>query len=359
MPVSGSASFQRLGDLLQPGPVAVACGRHAKAQAPVLVARRHRVVPPVFQREGRVHDDAVELLEAVLGRQVPRVTQAVALLVLPHGDAVQDHVDARDVVGGDVGFLPVQLQLPHVAAMLLDVPDALQEQAARAAGPVAHRHAGPRLQHLGHQKANLGRRVELAAGLARLAGEVADEVFVGVAEQVIGDVRAVEGLAAEVVDQVDQLVAGQFVLLVEVDLAGEDAVEVVLAVSVRPLDGQHGLVQGLAELPLGCARHVSPGRVFGHREVVVLRVSGQQQCLVARHARLDQRVGLGADLFVVAVADALVEEQREHVAAELGMVGVATQDVGGLVEIGLQLALRHAPRGADDDGRVELGEQFL
>lgn len=202
----------------------------------------------------------------------------------------------------------MQLQLPHVVAVLLDVPDALQQQAARAAGPVAHRHAGPWLQHFGHQEADLGRCVELAAGLARLAGEVADQVFVGVTEQVVGDVRAVEGLAAEVVDQVDQLVAGQFVLLVEVNLAGEDAVEVVLPMSVRPLDGQHGLVQGLAEVALGGARHVGPGRLFGHREVVVLWVTGQHQRLVARNAGLDQRIGLGAHLFLVAVADALVEQ---------------------------------------------------
>ena len=129
-------------------------------------------------------------------------------------------------------------------------------------------------------------RVELAAGLARLAGEVADQVFVGVAEQVVGDVRAVEGLAAEVVDQVDELVARQFVLLVEVDLAGEDAVEVVLTVGVRPLDGQHGLVQRLAELALCGARHVGPGRMRGHREVVQLRVMRHQNGLFQWHAGL-------------------------------------------------------------------------
>jgi hypothetical protein len=106
------------------------------------------------------------------------------------------------------------------------------------------------LQHLGHQETDLGRCVELAAGLARLAGEVADEVFVGVAEQVVGDVCAVEGLAAEVVDQVDQLVAGQFVLLVEVDLAGEDAVEVVLAVGVGPLDGSMASFSAWPSWPL-------------------------------------------------------------------------------------------------------------
>ena len=103
-------------------------------------------------------------------------------------------------------------------------------------------------------------------------------------------------MAAEVVDQVDQLVARQLGLLVEVDLPGEDAVEVVLAVGIRPLDGEHGFVQRLSELALGGPGHVSPGRLFRHREVVVLRVPGQQQRLVARHAGLDPRVGLGSDL---------------------------------------------------------------
>ena len=227
-------------------------------------------------------------LEPVVCGQVARVAQGVALLVLPHRDAVQDHVDARDVVGGDVGLLPVQEQLPHVAAVLLDVADALQQQAAGAAGPVADAHARLGFQHLGHEKADFGGGVELAAGFAGLAGEVADQVFVGVAEQVVGDVGAVEGLAAEVVDQVDQLVAGQFVLFVEVDLAGEDAVEVVLPVGIGPLDGEHGVVERLPELPLGGARHLVPGRRLGNDEMVVLRIAGQSQRLRLRDSGLDQ-----------------------------------------------------------------------
>ena len=229
--------LEGFGDLLQPGPVAIAGRRHAVGQATKLVAGHHRIVPPVLQRERRIHDDAVELLESVVGGEVARVAQAVALLVLPHRDAVQDHVDARNVVGGDVGFLPVQLELAHIAAVLLDMADALQQQAARTAGPVADATCRLGLQHLGHQETHLGRGVELAAGLAGLAGEVADQVFVGVAEQVVGNVGAVERLAAEVVDQIDQLVARQLVLLVEVDLAGEDAVEIVLPVRIGPLDG--------------------------------------------------------------------------------------------------------------------------
>ena len=166
---------------------------------------------------------------------------------------MQDHVDARDVVSGNVGFLAVQLQLAHVTAMLLDIADALQQKATRTTGPVANGHASVGLQHLDHQEADLGRGVELPAGFAGLAGEVSDQVFVGVTEQVVRDVCAVKGLTAEVVDQVDQLVARQLVLLVEVDFAGEDAVEVVLAVGVGSFDGEHGVIQRLAELGLGGA----------------------------------------------------------------------------------------------------------
>ncbi len=239
----------------------------------------------------------------------------------------------------------MQEELAHVAAVLLYIADALQQQAAGAAGPVADAHACFRLQHLGHEKTDLGGSVELAAGFARLTGEVADQVLIGVAEQVVGDVSTVEGLAAEVVDEVDQFVAGQLVLLVEVDLAGEDAVEIVLPVGVGPLDGEHGVVERLAELALGGAGNGVPVRRLRDDEMVVLRIAGQLQRLFLRQARLDQGIGLGADLFPITVVDALVEQQGEHIAAKLGMVGVAAQDVGGLVEITFQLALGHTAGG--------------
>ncbi len=98
----------------------------------------------------------------------------------------------------------------------------------------------------------------LPLGFARLAGEVADQVLVGVAEQIVRDMSAVKGLATEVVDQVDQFVARQLVLLVEVDLAGKDAVEVVLPMRIGTLDREHRVIQCLAELGLGGARHGRP-----------------------------------------------------------------------------------------------------
>jgi hypothetical protein len=68
---------------------------------------------------------------------------------------------------------------------------------------------------------------------------------------------------------------------------------------------------------------------------------------------------LGADLILETVVDALVEQQCEDIAAKLGVVGVAAQDVSGFVQVVLELALGHAPRGAHRDGRLELVEEFV
>jgi len=131
---------------------------------------------------------------------MPRVAQAVALPVFPYRDAVQNHVDARDVVSCDVGFLAVQLQLTHIAAVFFNVTNALQQQTAGAAGPVSNGHAGFWLQHFGHQEADFGGRIKLAAGFTCPDGEIADQVLVSVAEKIVGDVGTVESLAAEMVD---------------------------------------------------------------------------------------------------------------------------------------------------------------
>ncbi|VVD61147.1 hypothetical protein PEP31012_00107 [Pandoraea eparura] len=63
------------------------------------------------------------------------------------------------------------------------------------------------------------------------------------------------------------------------------------------------------------------------------------------HARPSQRRHLGPNFLVEAVADALVEQQCEHVATEFRVVGVAAQDAGGLVEVAFKLASGgNAPR---------------
>lgn len=69
--------------------------------------------------------------------------------------------------------------------------------------------------------------------------------------------------------------------------------------------------------------------------MVVLRVARQQQCPLLQQTGCGQRGRLHANLFLKAIVDALVKEQGKHVGAKLRVVGVAAQDVGSLVEIGL------------------------
>ncbi len=87
--------------------------------------------------EGWIGDDRIELdlLRRVrLAQDVPIVFQTVAVvdieLGIPH--AVQEHVHAGEVVGGDVLFLPVDLANP----VLADVPAHVQQKRARAAGEI-------------------------------------------------------------------------------------------------------------------------------------------------------------------------------------------------------------------------------
>ena len=104
------------------------------------------------------------------------VLQVEALVVNP----VQDHVHAGEVVGGGVHLLSIE------AAHVLDLLRHAQQQGAGAAGRVIDvlEAPFPGGDDLGQNGADFLRRVELARLLSRAAGELADEVFVGIAQHV-------------------------------------------------------------------------------------------------------------------------------------------------------------------------------
>ena len=155
----------------------------------------HRVGRLPAIAEGRIGDDGVELrlLGGVrLAQHVPVVGQRVAVvdLELRVLHPVQQHVHARQVVGGDVLLLPVDLAdavPPHALAHV-------EQQRARAAGEVEHALQLLSLPVLGswlssvtmaeRMSGNLLRRVELARLLAGPGRELADQVFVGIAQRV-------------------------------------------------------------------------------------------------------------------------------------------------------------------------------
>ena len=126
-----------------------------------------------------------------------------------------------------------------------------------------------RVEDVDHQPHDGARRVELARLLVRGVGELLDEVFVGLAEDV-GLRRLVAEIdAREVLDEVAQQRVGEAVLVGPLRVA-EDAVE---RFRVGLLDSAHGLLQRLPDIRRHCS-HVAPMAIVGNLEAVVLREEG-------------------------------------------------------------------------------------
>ena len=152
-------------------------------------------VPAVAERRVGDHGVEIELLRRIgLAEHVPFVRQRIAVvdLELRILHPVQQHVHPGEVVRGDVLLLSVNPA--DAAARLLHALSDVQQQRARAAGEVHHAgeiFALAGLRFLAVEHDDLGedvrdplRRVELAGLLARACGELADQIFIGVAQGV-------------------------------------------------------------------------------------------------------------------------------------------------------------------------------
>ena len=155
----------------------------------------HCVGAPVLQAERRVGDDHVELAQGAVAVPELRVTEGVAAQDLEVLDVVEVEVHAGDRRGGEVHLLAVEPQRPDVPAVVPDLADRLDEHPARPAGRVVDRLAGLRVEELHEQPDDGPGREELAGLLARLVGELAQQVLVRRAEQVVGHGLRVEGRA--------------------------------------------------------------------------------------------------------------------------------------------------------------------
>ncbi len=225
-------------------------------------------VPPFLHVEGRVGHDEVgaQVRVQVIQQGVGRAAAEVEV------DTANGHIHGSQPPGGGVAFLPVDADLPAfaiggLAAVLFDELLALHEETAGTHGRVVDA-ALEGLEHFHDQGDDALGRVVLAALLAFGQGELAEEIFVDVAEDVLG--FQVERLALvlagsevgirEVADQPGQL-AG-----VELD-AGKVLVEHVLQAGVLTLDGFHGVVDQPADrahfLRLVLARFVPRQRCLG------------------------------------------------------------------------------------------------
>jgi hypothetical protein len=216
-------------------------------------------------------------------------------------------------------------QRPLLAPGALHLRQGREQHAAGAAGGVIDALAGLGLEQLRHQ---------VHDGVAAVVGELADQVFVGVAERVLGDLGGGEGQAGEVLQQVFERAVGQ-ALLVGPGRVAKDAVE---APRIGGLDGTHGVLQCLANV-LGDGAHLVPVGARGDPETLIGLGAGELRV-----------VGIaGQCLCIVLVPDirqALVEDQREDELFVVAGIDQAAQDGGGAPEVAFELregeAVRHS-----------------
>jgi hypothetical protein len=179
-------------------------------------------------------------------------------------------------------------------------------------------------QHLHQQRHDRARGIELAALLAFGTGKLGEEVLIHAAQDILGSIRLVA--QADVAHQVDQLAESRLV---------EPRVGVILGQHpferrVVPLDGQHGVIDNLADRRLpGVGLQHRPARLWRHPEAIdrpilvrVLRVGAQRPLCFQPGA-----------LFLEGVGDVLEEDQAKHHVLVFGCVHVGTQHVSGLPQL--------------------------
>ena len=180
----------------QEGIVAVLFGRGAVFKTAIHIVGRVQATGPCFGGEGRVGHNEIKGLQAPLFIEKVRPRQGVVLPDFGGGAVVQHHVHAGERTGGVVHFLAVDGQVKPGAGLGFVVR--LEQQRARAAGGVIDALRGAvglaQTNDLRHDARHLGRGVELAFALAAFGGEVAHEVFIRIAQQVV----ALGSVAAEV-----------------------------------------------------------------------------------------------------------------------------------------------------------------
>jgi hypothetical protein len=235
--------------------------------------------------------------------------------------------------GGGVALLAVDGDVAQLAAVGFDEFFRLHEHAAGAAGGVVDA-ALVGGEHLDEAAHNAGRGVELAAILALGAGEAGEEILIHATEQIDGAVSLLAlagGGEADGGDEVDEFAKAVFVEAGAGVVLGQDALEA----RVVALDGDHGVVHGLADGGLlGAGLEVGPAGIGGHPEdvlgLVFVRVLGIGSGVVALTGE-----ELGAVL-LEGVGDVFEEDEAKDDVLVFRRVHVVPQLIGREPELGLE-----------------------
>ena len=216
---------------------------------------------------------------------------------------MQEEVHPGDGRSGEVTFLPVELA--EEGTWIAATGGRVRRQLEHLTGATRDRRRSPLLwiEDAHHQLARRCGGVEFPGFAIGGVGELLDEVFVGITNDVAGHTLIAQGQRGEVFDEVFEQWVGQAVFVAPLRIA-EDAVEVFL---VSRLDAAQRILQRRADVSRRLTDDV-PVTIFGNLEAVVFGV--------VLAVGLDH-VGV---FLVPHIADALEEEQRQDVALPVGTI---------------------------------------
>ena len=312
-------------DVLPEGVVGPALGRKAEeVPSPGIGCKGGPV--PLLDRIGGIGEAHVEAHQAVALDQL-RLGKGIAADDLEVLDPVKEAVHPGDGGGHEVPLLAVEAYVPPLLALAAQMGDGRKKHPAGAAGGIVDRFPRLGFEHLGHEVDDGAVGVELGGGVAGVVGEFLDQVFVSLAQLVLGEVGEGEIEGAEVLDQVAEHRIGEAVLVGPLRVA-EDAVELV---GVGRLDGAHGGLEGWADVS-GDLPDLTPVGVGRNLEAVVFRIGGKGRITAGfRKGRLR--------LFVEDIAEPLVEEKRKDELLVVPRIDSPAQERGRAPEIGFELLL--------------------
>ena len=315
-------------------------GQHAGRGKPGVIDEGGIAVPRPLDGVGGIADDQLKgLVVPVLGRG-QRVLAGNVKFVKAH--VVEKHVDAAEVVGGDIDLLPEVAELHAVPAQHLG---GFQQQRAGAAGGVVDlvdlcpAHGAQPGQQLRHLRG----REELPAGFPRVGRVHHHEVFIGVPKGV--NAVALDPAQVQAADAVEEL----HQLFVPLGDGGPQLTAVYIEVIKQPGES---LLGGAA---LCGVLNVAKDRLQRLVQVFILGRSGPNvaEQLRGQHEKAlfrDQPLpGLfrlrvrepsvvkavvpggdlpGVDVLCQILRDVAVEHGAEHIALEVPAVHAAPQLIG-------------------------------
>lgn len=218
-------------DMLEEGIIRTPLWRGAKEIAAPDILLPHATVP-LLDGVRWIGEDHVKGAQRVLFGE-GRVGERIAAGYLKILHTVDDEVHPRDGGRDRDQLLPVKAHRARIATAPLGFGKARDQHAACAAGRIVDTLARLRFQHLCHQVDQRAVGIEFLRSMTAVIGEFLDEIFVAVAELILGHGGQRKIVLGEVVDQVFERGVGHLTLVGPVGVA-EDTLQ---SLWVGGLDG--------------------------------------------------------------------------------------------------------------------------